>query len=80
MARLDLILFWGFLTLTLAGLGWTWYAFYKAFKGTTPRTDPDGIKMFFWAVGGLVGLIIAGMSAAYILVPIISHYFFSAGE
>jgi hypothetical protein len=30
--------------------------------------------MFFWAVGGMLGLIIAGVGIAYFLIPIIAHY------
>jgi hypothetical protein len=30
--------------------------------------------MFLWAVGSLIGLIVAGVSAAYILLPIFFAY------
>jgi hypothetical protein len=34
--------------------------------------EKDGeLRMFFWAVGSMAGLVVAGMSAAYILLPIL---------
>jgi hypothetical protein len=34
--------------------------------------DKDGdLKMFAWTFGSLLGLIVSGMSAAYILIPIL---------
>jgi hypothetical protein len=80
MARLDAILFWLFLTLVVAGLGWAAFAIYKAFKWSDPRDDPDGLRMFLWACAALAGLVLAGMSAAYVLFPIVSHYFFHSAE
>jgi hypothetical protein len=76
MAKLDAILFWGFLSLSLLGLAWSGFAFYRAFKNANFKKDPEGIRMFLWSAAGLFGLIVAGMSAAYILFPIIVHYFF----
>jgi hypothetical protein len=36
--------------------------------------EKDGdLKMFLWALGTLLGLILSGMSAAYILLPILLH-------
>ncbi len=75
MAPLDRILFYFFLTLTIIGLSWSGFAFSRAFRYSNPRDDPDGVRMFMWAAGGLVGLILAGMSLAYILFPLIFHYF-----
>jgi len=75
VAQLDNILFWIFLSIAVLGLAWSGYAFSKAFRYANPKDDPDGIKMFFWACGGLAGLVFAGMSAAYILFPLIAHYF-----
>jgi hypothetical protein len=68
MAKLDIILatVFGFLSIT-AFVG-AIFCFRKALRVSGER-DGD-LKMFFWAVGSLVGLIIAGMSAAYILLPI----------
>ncbi len=34
------------------------------------QRDGD-LKMFAWAFGSLLGLIVSGMSAAYILIPIL---------
>jgi hypothetical protein len=75
VAPLDKILFFIFLTTSILGLGWSWFAFSRAFRCANPRVDPDGVKMFMWACGGLVGLIFAGMSLAYVLFPIINCYF-----
>jgi hypothetical protein len=74
MAKLDSILFWLFLSVIIISLSWSAFAFYRAFKNADYKKDPDGFKMFIWSVAGLAGLIIAGMSAAYILLPIIFHY------
>ncbi|MBI5020587.1 MAG: hypothetical protein HZB59_04060 [Ignavibacteriales bacterium] len=74
MAKFDNILFWLFLSVIIISLSWSAFAFYRAFKNADYRKDPDGFKMFIWSVAGLAGLIIAGMSAAYILLPIIFHY------
>jgi len=74
MAVLDKFLFYFFLFLSVAGLVWSVFAFYRAFKNADFKKDPEGLRMFLWSVGGLAGLIIAGMSAAYILLPIIFHY------
>ena len=72
MAPLDRILFVTFsaiaaLTLTLSVL-----CFRKAIRVSGER-DGD-LKMFLWAAGGMLGLIISGMSAAYILIPILLHF------
>jgi hypothetical protein len=43
-------------------------------KALAVSGEKDGdLKMFFWAFGSMVGLIISGMSTAYILLPIILH-------
>ena len=47
-------------------------AFRKALAVSGER-DGD-LKMFFWACGSMLGLIVSGMSAAYILLPIILLY------
>jgi hypothetical protein len=44
----------------------------KALKVSGER-DGD-LKMFLWAFVGFIALIVSGMSAAYILVPIFYHY------
>ncbi len=76
MAQLDKILFWTFLFIIILGLSWAAFAFYRAFKNADFKKDPEGLRMFFWSLAGLVGLVFAGMAAAYILLPIIIHYFF----
>jgi hypothetical protein len=76
MAKLDALLFWGFLSVGVLGLALAGFAFYRAFKNANFKKDPEGIRMFLWSAAGLLGLIVAGMSAAYILFPIIVHYFF----
>ena len=76
MAPLDALLFWLFLSIAVIGLGWSAFAFRKAFRYADAKRDPDGVKMFFWACGGLAGLAVAGMGAAYFLLPLILHYAF----
>ncbi len=72
MAILDKILLWSFICIGLLSLAWSGFAFYRAFKAVDYKDD--GFKMFLWAAGGLLGLVIAGMSAIYFLLPIILHY------
>ena len=72
MAILDKILLWGFIGIGVLSLTWSGFAFYRAIKAAEYKDD--GFKMFLWAAGGLLGLVIAGMSTAYILLPIILHY------
>jgi len=74
MAVLDKYLFWIFLSLIVLSLSWSGFAFYRAFKNADYKKDPEGLRMFLWSSAGLLGLVIAAMSAAYILLPIIFHY------
>ncbi len=71
MAPLDRILFIVFGLLSLAGFTAALLCFRKALRVSGER-DGD-LKMFFWAAGGLVGLVVSGMSAAYIILPILFH-------
>ena len=71
MAKLDLILLIGFGALSVVGLLAAVLCFRKALRVSNQK-DGD-FKMFLWAVGSLFGMIIAGMSTAYILLPIILH-------
>jgi len=71
MAKLDLILLAVFGLFTLVGLAVSAFCFRRSLKVANER-DGD-VKMFFWAVGGLLGLILAGMSSVYILLPILLH-------
>lgn len=72
MARLDLILTIVFGTLSLVGVACAILCLRMAFRVASEK-DGD-LKMFFWALGSLVGLILAGVSSAYILLPIFLHY------
>lgn len=72
MARLDLILTIVFSMLALLGLAGAVFAFRKAMS--VAGTKNGDLKMFLWAVGSLIGLIVAGVSAAYILIPIFFAY------
>ncbi len=71
MAHLDLILFLIFGFFCLSGLLGTVVCFRMALRVAGAR-DGD-LKMFFWAFGAMICLIIAGMSAAYFLLPILFH-------
>ena len=47
------------------------WCFRKALKVSGTRNGD--LKMFMWAMGTMIGLIVSGMSAAYILLPIVMH-------
>jgi len=68
---LDLILALVFGTLSAVSFGVAIFCFRKALKVSGAR-DGD-LKMFLWATGTMFGLIVSGMSAAYILIPIFFH-------
>ena len=72
MARLDILLLVGFGSLALITFVAAIICFRKALAVANQK-DGD-IKMFLWAVATFVSLIVSGLSAAYILLPIIFHY------
>lgn len=67
----DRILLIAFGTLAAAGLAATVICLRKALKVSGER-DGD-FKMFLWAAGALCGMIVSGLSAGYILLPILLH-------
>jgi hypothetical protein len=69
--NLDLILFVVFGSISVLALTGAILCFRKALA-VSGEKDGD-LKMFFWAFGSMLGLIVSGMSAAYILLPIILH-------
>ncbi len=69
--NLDLILFIAFGLISTLALAAAVLCFRKALA-VSGEKDGD-LKMFFWAFGSMMGLIVSGMSAAYILLPIILH-------
>ncbi len=69
MGQLDLILTIVFSTLAIVGLIVAYLCFRKALK-VSGEKDGD-LKMFAWTAVALLGLVLAGMSAAYILLPIL---------
>jgi hypothetical protein len=71
MATLDLVLLILFGTLAIGGLAGSVLCFRKALT-VAARKDGD-VKMFLWTLGTLFSLIVAGLSTAYILLPIILH-------
>ena len=71
MAKLDLILLLSFGLVSLVMLLVAVLSFRKALAVANQK-DGD-IKMFLWAVATFISLIISGLSAAYILLPIIFH-------
>jgi hypothetical protein len=71
MATLDLTLLIGFGIVALVAAAGAVVTFRKALRVSGER-DGD-LKMFFWAAGAMICLIIAGMSTAYILLPILFH-------
>ena len=71
MAKLDLILLAAFGSIALVSLAGAFLTFRQALRVSGER-DGD-LKMFLWAAVSMVCFIIAGMSAAYILLPILFH-------
>ena len=71
MAKLDLILLVVFGTLTVLGLLSSLLCFRAAMR-VAGRKDGE-FRMLMWAVGGMLALILAGVSSAYILLPILMN-------
>jgi|GEM_PF-1396524 len=69
--NLDFILSIIFGTVSAFAFGLAILCFRKALRVSGER-DGD-LKMFMWAMGCMLGLIVSGMSAGYILLPIIMH-------
>ncbi len=69
--NLDLILSIVFGTISATAFVLAVWCLRKALKVSGTR-DGD-LKMFVWAMGSMIGLIVSGMSAAYILLPILIH-------
>ena len=72
LASLDTILSVIFGTLSVTSLAFAVWSFRKALRVSGEKNGD--IKMFFWAAGTLLGLTVSGLSAAYILLPILLHY------
>jgi hypothetical protein len=72
MPNLDLLLSTIFGTISAGAFALAIWCFRKALRISGAR-DGD-LKMFGWALGSLIGLIVSGMTAAYILLPIILHH------
>ncbi|MBI4536198.1 MAG: hypothetical protein HY708_07960 [Ignavibacteriae bacterium] len=71
MAKLDLLLLVAFGTISVSAFGGAVWCLVKALN-VAGEKDGD-LKMFFWAVGMMLGFIISGVSAAYIVLPILFH-------
>jgi len=69
MGRLDLTLFIAFGTIAILALAGAVLCVRKALRVSNQK-DGD-IKMFLWAAGGMFFLIVSGMSAAYIVLPLL---------
>lgn len=69
MASLDRTLLIAFGSVSLLFLALAAICFRQALRVADAR-DGD-LKMFLWAAGGMFGLIVSGMSAAYIILPIL---------
>jgi hypothetical protein len=71
--NLDFILSVVFGTVSAIAFSFAVWCFRRALRVSGDR-DGD-LKMFVWAMGSMLGLIVSGMSAGYILLPIILHQF-----
>jgi hypothetical protein len=69
MAKLDLVLMIVFGTVSLTSLGAAVWCFRKALK-VSGEKEGD-VRMIAWVLATLFGLVVSGMCAAYILLPII---------
>ncbi len=69
MAKLDLILFIIFGTFAVCGLCAAVFSIRKAMRVACEKEGE--LRMFFWAVAAMIGLIVSGVSTAYILLPIL---------
>jgi hypothetical protein len=69
MGSIDRTIAIVFGTLAFLALAGSVFAFWRAFKVSSHK-DAD-LKMFLWALAGMFGLIVAGMSAAYFLLPLL---------
>lgn len=70
----DSLLLIVFGVLCLAGLAGGVTGFSLAVKYA--KKPDDEIRMALWAIAGLGGLVLAGMSAAYFLIPILINRLF----
>lgn len=73
MGNLDKILFWFFGFICLGGIALFAFSLRNAMKSAS-RND-EGLRMFFWSVGVLVGLILTAGSLLYFLLPLYIYYF-----
>ncbi len=71
MLNLDLILSLVVGTISALAFVAAVWCFRKALKVSGTR-DGD-LKMFMWAMGTMIGLIVSGLTAGYILLPILLH-------
>lgn len=65
----DIILLAVFGTLAAAGAAWAVYCLRRAMR--VAHAPGGEFRMFLWGVGAMAGMIVAGMSGAYILLPIL---------
>ena len=72
MGSLDLVLFLVFGAVSILSLTASVLCFRRALRVANQK-DGD-LKMFLWASGTMFTLVIAGMSAAYILIPLLLYY------
>ncbi len=72
MGKLDLALTLVFGSIALIALAGAILCFRKALKVAGEKNGD--LKMFGWAVGTMLGLIVAGAAGGYILLPILLHY------
>jgi hypothetical protein len=72
MARLDALLLAVFGCFVIIGLTGAVLTFRQALR-VSGQKDGD-IKMFMWTAGTMIFLILAGVSTAYIVLPILLHY------
>ena len=72
MGKIDIALLAVFGTISIIALAAAVLCFRNALRAANQK-DGD-VKMFLWASGTMIGLVIGGMSAAYILLPLLFYY------
>jgi hypothetical protein len=73
MGSLDRFIFIFFISISLLGLTLFVFSLRRALRAANEKDE--GLRMFLWTVGALIGIILVGVSAIYFLIPIIIFHY-----